>query len=80
MAELRRLCRLLHDDRIIWINHHTSFSRLREVDHSILVWNLVLLLFVGALPFTTSLMATYLKEGQGESLAASRSKVGGTLS
>jgi uncharacterized membrane protein len=55
---------------IIWINHHASFSRLREVDHSILIWNLVLLLFVGALPFTTSLMATYLKEGQGESLAA----------
>jgi uncharacterized membrane protein len=55
---------------IIWINHHSSFSRLREVDHSILIWNLVLLLFVGALPFTTSLMATYLKEGQGESLAA----------
>ena len=55
---------------VIWINHHASFSRLREVDHSILIWNLVLLLFVGVLPFTTSLMATYLKEGQGESLAA----------
>jgi uncharacterized membrane protein len=55
---------------VIWINHHASFSRLREVDHSILIWNLVLLLFVGALPFTTSLMATYLKEGQGENLAA----------
>ena len=55
---------------IIWINHHASFGRLREVDHSILIWNLVLLLFVGALPFTTSLMATYLKEGQGEGLAA----------
>jgi uncharacterized membrane protein len=55
---------------VIWINHHATFSRLREVDHSILIWNLVLLLFVGALPFTTSLMATYLKEGQGENLAA----------
>jgi uncharacterized membrane protein len=55
---------------IIWINHHASFSRLRAVDHSILIWNLLLLLGVGVLPFTTSLMAAYLKEDSGESLAA----------
>jgi uncharacterized membrane protein len=55
---------------IIWINHHAAFSRLRAVDHSILILNLLLLLSVGILPFTTSLMATYLKEDSGESLAA----------
>jgi uncharacterized membrane protein len=55
---------------IIWINHHAAFSRLRSVDHSILMWNLLLLLTVGILPFTTSLMAEYLKEGEGERLAA----------
>jgi uncharacterized membrane protein len=55
---------------IIWINHHAAFNRLRAVDHSILIWNLLLLLSVGILPFTTSLMATYLKEDSGESLAA----------
>jgi uncharacterized membrane protein len=55
---------------IIWINHHAAFNRLRAVDHSILIWNLALLLTVGILPFTTSLMATYLKEGSGENLAA----------
>jgi uncharacterized membrane protein len=55
---------------IIWINHHAAFSRLRAVDHSILILNLLLLLSVGILPFTTSLMATYLKEGSGEGLAA----------
>jgi uncharacterized membrane protein len=55
---------------IIWINHHASFSRLRAVDQSILIWNLLLLLSVGVLPFTTSLMAAYLKEDSGESLAA----------
>ena len=42
---------------IIWINHHAAFSRLRVVDHSILMWNLALLLTVSVLPFTTSLMA-----------------------
>jgi uncharacterized membrane protein len=55
---------------IIWINHHAAFSRLRIVDHSIMIWNLALLLSVGFLPFTTSLMAAYLKEGSGENLAA----------
>ncbi|HEV7563055.1 MAG TPA: TMEM175 family protein [Solirubrobacterales bacterium] len=55
---------------IIWINHHAMVRRLRVVDHSILIWNLLLLMTVSFLPFTTALMAAYLKEGQGESLAA----------
>jgi len=55
---------------IIWINHHAMVRRLRQADHSILVWNLFLLMTVSALPFTTALMATYLKESNGESLAA----------
>jgi uncharacterized membrane protein len=55
---------------IIWINHHAAFSRLRAVDHSILMWNLLLLMTVSVLPFTTALMAAYLKEGEGERLAA----------
>jgi uncharacterized membrane protein len=55
---------------IIWINHHAMVRRLRRADHSILVWNLLLLMTVSALPFTTALMAAYLKESSGESLAA----------
>jgi uncharacterized membrane protein len=55
---------------IIWINHHAMIRRLREVDHEILVLNLLLLLFVGLLPFTTALVAAYLKEGTGDHLAA----------
>jgi uncharacterized membrane protein len=55
---------------VIWINHHAMFRRLRVVDHSILIWNLLLLMSVGVLPFTTALMAAYLKEGEGEVLAA----------
>ncbi|HKZ14558.1 MAG TPA: TMEM175 family protein [Solirubrobacterales bacterium] len=55
---------------IIWINHHAAFGRLRAVDHSILIWNLALLMTVGILPFTTALMAAYLKESSGEGLAA----------
>ena len=55
---------------IIWINHHVMIGRLREVDHSILMLNLLLLLSIGVLPFATSLMARYLRESAGEHLAA----------
>jgi uncharacterized membrane protein len=55
---------------IIWINHHAMIARLREPDHAILTLNLLLLLSIGVLPFVTSLFATYLREGQGEHLAA----------
>jgi uncharacterized membrane protein len=55
---------------IIWINHHAMIRRLKAVDHGIMTLNLLLLMCVGALPFTTALMAAYLKEPQGEHLAA----------
>jgi uncharacterized membrane protein len=55
---------------VIWINHHVMLRRLRRVDHGFLIWNLVLLMTVGILPFTTALMADYLKETDGERLAA----------
>ena len=55
---------------IIWINHHAMIGRLREADHSILILNLLLLMSIGILPFATELMATYLREASGESVAA----------
>lgn len=56
---------------IIWINHHAAIARLREVDHAILMINLLLLMSICVLPFTTHLMASYLTaSGSGERLAA----------
>ena len=55
---------------IIWINHHVMIGRLREADHSIFILNLLLLMSIGVLPFATALMARYLREGNGEHLAA----------
>jgi uncharacterized membrane protein len=55
---------------IIWINHHAMIRRLATVNHSVLSLNLLLLLFVALLPFTTALMAAYLRESSGEHLAA----------
>jgi TMEM175 potassium channel family protein len=54
---------------IIWINHHAMISRLRIADHSILILNLLLLLWVALLPFATSLMTDYLRLGHGQHLA-----------
>ena len=55
---------------IIWINHHAMIARLREADHAILILNLLLLMTIGVLPFATDLMARYLRNPQGQSIAA----------
>jgi uncharacterized membrane protein len=55
---------------IIWINHHVMIGRLREADHAILFLNLLLLMSIAILPFATNLMATYLRESNGQHLAA----------
>jgi uncharacterized membrane protein len=55
---------------IIWINHHWMIRRLSEADRAILLLNLLLLLWIGVLPFGTRLMAAYLKHSQGQNLAA----------
>jgi uncharacterized membrane protein len=55
---------------IIWINHHAMLRRIIAVDHTVLMMNLILLLTIVLLPFTTALMAEYLKASHGEKLAA----------
>ena len=55
---------------IIWINHHAAVARMRAVDHTTLLLNLVLLMLIGLLPFTTALMARYLRASSGETLGA----------
>jgi uncharacterized membrane protein len=55
---------------IIWVNHHVMIGRLRETDRTILFLNLLLLMSIAVLPFATSLMAAYLRESNGQHLAA----------
>jgi uncharacterized membrane protein len=55
---------------IIWINHNAMLARLVDVDHSVLFLNLLLLMAIAVLPFTTALMAAYLRADNGENLAA----------
>ena len=48
---------------VIWVNHHALMSLLAQVDRFLLFANLVLLLFVTTIPFTTSTLASFLREG-----------------
>ena len=55
---------------IIWINHHAMIARITRTNHTVLLLNMLLLLTIAILPFTTALMADYLREPAGEHLAA----------
>jgi uncharacterized membrane protein len=46
----------------VWLNHHSIFSRLRGVDHGLVLLNLLLLLVVSALPFPTKVLGEALQE------------------
>jgi len=45
---------------IIWVNHHALVRTIKTVDRTLLYLNLVLLLFVVAIPFATATVADYL--------------------
>jgi uncharacterized membrane protein len=55
---------------VIWINHHAMLRRVQTVDHSVLIRNLLLLMLIAVLPWTTALLAEYLREDDGQHLAA----------
>jgi uncharacterized membrane protein len=55
---------------IIWINHHAMLRRLARVDHTMLVLNLLLLMGICLLPFSTALLSEYLTASSGQRLAA----------
>jgi uncharacterized membrane protein len=44
---------------IIWVNHHVLVRSIKAVDRTLLFLNLVLLLFVVLIPFTTAIVADY---------------------
>ncbi|WP_319461124.1 TMEM175 family protein [Micromonospora sp. RTP1Z1] len=55
---------------IIWINHRAVFRSIGRMDRTLLFGNLVLLLFVATIPFTTALFAEHLTEGGGNARTA----------
>jgi TMEM175 potassium channel family protein len=45
---------------IIWMNHHLQFERIERADRTLMLLNLVLLMFVTAIPFPTSILGDRL--------------------
>jgi uncharacterized membrane protein len=54
---------------VVWIAHSNLTRFLAATDQVMMGLNLVLLLFVSLLPFTTALMATHLQDATGEKVA-----------
>jgi uncharacterized membrane protein len=48
---------------IMWVSHHSMFERIGLVDRKLLFINLLLLMGIAFLPFPTSLVASYVREG-----------------
>ncbi|WBO62971.1 TMEM175 family protein [Streptomyces camelliae] len=55
---------------IMWVNHHQLFSYVTRVDRTLMFLNLLVLMVVAAVPWPTSLLAEYLREGAEASHAA----------
>jgi uncharacterized membrane protein len=55
---------------IIWVNHHTLFANVTQVDRPLLLMNLLLLLSVSTIPFPTALLGRYIGTGAPSHLAA----------
>lgn len=55
---------------IIWVNHHGVFELISKVDRVTLFLNLLLLMTVVAIPFTTALLSEYLREADRDARTA----------
>jgi uncharacterized membrane protein len=55
---------------IIWVNHHGVIDHLKRADRGVLYLNLLVLMSVVLMPFSTALMAEHLKSGADENVAA----------
>jgi uncharacterized membrane protein len=55
---------------IIWVNHHGVIDHLKRADRGVLYLNLLVLMSVVFIPFSTALMAEHLKSGADEKVAA----------
>ena len=55
---------------IIWVNHHGLLDHLKRTNRPVLYLNLLVLMTVVFIPFSTALMADHLKSGADERVAA----------
>lgn len=55
---------------IMWINHHAIFEYIKQIDRLLMFVNLLLLMGVAFLPFSSSILAEHLADPATRSLAA----------
>jgi TMEM175 potassium channel family protein len=55
---------------VMWMNHHRLFTLIEAADDVLIGLNLILLLGITWIPFPTALLATHLKTGGSERVAA----------
>jgi uncharacterized membrane protein len=55
---------------IMWLNHHTIFSHLGQVDRGLFYLNLLLLMTIVFIPYPTGVFGEALRRGAGERTAA----------
>jgi uncharacterized membrane protein len=55
---------------VIWVNHHALFALVDRVDRKLMFYNLLLLMWVTTIPFTTSTLAKFLQSGGADSRLA----------
>ncbi|MDQ3590051.1 MAG: TMEM175 family protein, partial [Actinomycetota bacterium] len=63
---------------VIWANHHNRFRFIVRSDHILLFLNILFLMCVAFIPFTTALLAEYLR-GSGAEQATAGAVYAGTL-
>lgn len=55
---------------VMWVNHHTIFSHLKKVNRTLLFLNLMVLMVVAVIPWTTAVLAEHLKDPEAAKIAA----------
>jgi uncharacterized membrane protein len=55
---------------VIWVNHHALFSLAARLDRVVLFYNLLLLMWVTTIPFTTATLAGFLRDGGADTRGA----------
>jgi uncharacterized membrane protein len=55
---------------IMWLNHHSLFSRFERIDRGVFYLNMLLLLTITFLPYPTGVLGEALAKGQGTETAA----------
>jgi uncharacterized membrane protein len=55
---------------VVWVNHHSLLALAAKADRILMFFNLMLLMRVATIPFTTATLAGFIREGGGDTRLA----------